>query len=108
MKVFKGRVVSTKMEKTATVMIRRVVVHPVYRKRYRRTKKYQVHDTFGVKVGSEVSFVATKPYSKLKKWKITQILVRQKEKPKNKKNLTIVEKKGGNTKTRKVSKNTKK
>lgn len=71
MKIFKGTVISTKMEKTATVLVERVVKHPVYKKRYKTTKKYHVHDPFGVKVGQEVEFIPSKPYSKLKRWIIT-------------------------------------
>lgn len=70
MKVFTGKVISTKMAKTATVEVLRMMSHPVYGKRVKRTKKYQVHDEIGVKVGETVSFVACKPVSKLKKWKI--------------------------------------
>lgn len=83
MKIFTGTVISTKMAKTATVLVERVVSHPVYKKRYKTTKKYHVHDETGVEVGQRVRFVACKPYSKLKKWKIKEI-VGQKEK-KNKK-----------------------
>lgn len=77
MKIFRGKVISTLMAKTATVVVDRVVVHPIYRKRYRRIKKYHVHDTLGTKVGDEVKFVASKPYSKLKKWKITQVVSKE-------------------------------
>lgn len=79
MKIFKGKVVGTKMSKTATVAVERVVVHPLYKKRFRRDTKYQVHDEFGVKVGDTVKFTACKPYSKTKKWKITEV-VKGKEK----------------------------
>lgn len=72
MKVLKGVVVSTKMEKTATVEVARVIIHPVYKKRYRVTKKYHVHDETGAAVGDKVSFIASKPFSKLKKWKILE------------------------------------
>lgn len=78
MKTFKGRVVSTKQQKTATVAVTRIVVHPVYKKRYKRTKKYQVHDELGVKEGDTVTFSASRPYSKLKRWKITGILTDKK------------------------------
>jgi len=74
MRTFKGRVVSKKQQKTATITVTRVVVHPVYKKRYKRSKKYQVHDELGVKVGDSVTFSASRPYSKLKRWKITEIL----------------------------------
>ena len=82
MKIFTGKVVSTKMKDTATVAIERVVVHPIYKKRYRRIKKYHVHDEIGVKVGQEVRFCPSKPYSKLKKWKIIEAV---KDKSKGKK-----------------------
>lgn len=74
MKVFTGRVISKNMKKTATVVVTRVAVHPIYKKRFRKTKKYHVHDEMGVKVGDEVKFVASRPYSKLKKWKIIEVV----------------------------------
>ncbi|MFZ5932975.1 MAG: 30S ribosomal protein S17 [Patescibacteria group bacterium] len=72
MKVFKGKVVSTKMGKTATVAVERIFVHPIYKKRFKRVKKYHVHDELGAKVGQTVKFVETPPVSKLKKWKIIE------------------------------------
>jgi len=83
MKVFTGKVISTKMDKTATVLVERVVIHPVYKKRYKRARKYQVHDEVGVAVGQDVSFVACKPYSKTKRWKI--VIDNEKSKKKVKK-----------------------
>jgi len=74
MRVFSGKVVSTKMAKTATVAVERFVTHPVYGKRLRKTKKYHVHDEIGVAVGDEVKFVACRPVSKLKRWKITEVV----------------------------------
>ncbi|OGM28079.1 30S ribosomal protein S17 [Candidatus Woesebacteria bacterium RIFCSPLOWO2_01_FULL_39_61] len=77
MKIFKGKVISKKMEKTATVAVNRVVVHPVYKKRFRKTKKYHVHDEIGVEVGQEVRFVASKPISRTKRWKIIDLVDRK-------------------------------
>ena len=74
MKIFTGKVISTKMTRTATVSVERVVVHPMYKKRFKRTKKYHVHDEIGVKTGDRVSFVACKPVSKLKRWKIIEVI----------------------------------
>ena len=74
MKILIGKVVSTKMDKTATVAVERVVVHPLYKKRYKRVKKYHVHDELGAKVNDVVKFVASKPYSKSKKWKLLDIV----------------------------------
>ncbi len=80
MKIFIGKVVSTKMSKTATVAVERIVVHPMYKKRFKRTKKYHVHDELGVKVDDRVSFAACKPVSKLKRWKIIEV-INEKKKP---------------------------
>ena len=74
MKIFIGEVISKKMDKTATVVVERVVVHPLYLKRYKRTKKYHVQDELGTKVGDKVKFSDSKPYSKLKRWKIVEIV----------------------------------
>lgn len=73
MKVFTGIVISKKMAKTASVSVERVVQHPLYGKRLKRTRTYHVHDEMDVKVGDVVRFVATKPYSKTKRWIITQV-----------------------------------
>ncbi len=70
MKIFIGNVIATKSAKTATVVVTRTVTHPIYGKKMKTEKKYQVHDEHGVKVGDLVKFVATRPYSKTKKWKI--------------------------------------
>lgn len=70
MKILTGKVISKKMLKTATVVVERMVVHPLYLKRYKKMKKYHVHDEIGVKVGDTVKFAASKPFSKLKKWRI--------------------------------------
>jgi small subunit ribosomal protein S17 len=80
MKIFKGKVIATKTAKTATVVVERIVVHPIYKKRFRRARKYQVHDELGVKIGDRVSFVTTRPISKLKKWKIIKVLGEKKKK----------------------------
>ena len=73
MKIFKGIVKSKKMEKTATVEVVRLVAHPIYIKRYKRTRVYHVHDEIGTKVGQKVKFVTCRPYSKSKRWKIVEV-----------------------------------
>ncbi|OGM19159.1 30S ribosomal protein S17 [Candidatus Woesebacteria bacterium RIFCSPHIGHO2_01_FULL_38_10] len=74
MKTFTGKVISTKMQKTATVSVERMVVHPIYKKRLKRRKIYHVHDLLGAKVDQTVKFVTSKPHSKTKKWKIVKIV----------------------------------
>ena len=73
MKIFTGRVIAAG-NKTAKVAVTRTVSHPVYGKRVRKTKNYLVHDEIGVGVGSNVHFVASKPYSKSKKWKTLEVV----------------------------------
>lgn len=78
MRVITGKVISTKLTKTAIVAVERVVVHPVYKKRLRRVRKYHVHDEIGVKEGDVVKFVDCRPISKTKRWKITKVVTDKK------------------------------
>lgn len=89
MKIFSGKVISTKMSKTATVAVERTVTHPLYKKRFKRVKKYHVHDEIGTKVGDMVRFVASKNYSKLKKWKIIKVIGKDTVNPKTKKTKVV-------------------
>ena len=74
MKIFQGTVISTKLPKTAKVKVVRMFLHPVYGKRIKRSQNFLVHDEKGVKDGDVVRFVGSKPYSKMKRWKITEVL----------------------------------
>lgn len=82
MKIFTGKVIGTKMQKTATVEVVRMLAHPMYGKLVKKTRKYQVHDEIGTTVGDTVKFVACRPISKLKKWKILEVVGEKKEKAK--------------------------
>jgi len=75
MKILIGKVISKKMDKTATVAVERIMIHPLYLKRYKSSKKYHVQDELGTEVGQRVKFIATKPYSRLKRWKIVEIIM---------------------------------
>lgn len=68
---FNGVVISDKMNKTITVKIDRIKIHPKYKKRYISSKKYKVHDEKNqFKVGDKVIFVETRPLSKDKRWRV--------------------------------------
>jgi small subunit ribosomal protein S17 len=68
---FKGVVVSDKMDKTIVVRVDALKLHPRYNKRYQTSKKYKVHDEKGkYKTGDTVEFVACRPISKDKKWRV--------------------------------------
>lgn len=68
---FDGVVVKTAMKDTATVAVSRYVKHPKYKKYQTKTKKFLVHDPGNtVEVGQKVTIVATRPISKMKRFKI--------------------------------------
>jgi len=69
-----GRVVSTKTKNTATVLVERTAMHPLYKKTYVQSKKYLVDDSIGVKIGDIVDFVNCRPISKRKSWTVTKVL----------------------------------
>jgi len=68
---FKGVVVKTAMKDTVTVAVSRYVKHPKYKKFQTLTKKYLVHNPGNtVEVGEQVTIVACRPLSKMKRFKI--------------------------------------
>jgi small subunit ribosomal protein S17 len=68
-KKMQGVVVSDKMDKTIVVSVTSVKIHPKYQKRFKRNKRYSVHDPENqYKEGDEVLFTPSKPFSKNKKW----------------------------------------
>ncbi len=69
-----GRVVSTKLTKTATVLIERTAMHPLYKKTYIQSKRYLVHDLLGVKEGDVVEISKCKPISRNKHWTVIKIV----------------------------------
>lgn len=69
MKIFEGKIVDMKMAKTITVEVERIISHPIYKKRFKRTKKYQVHSEKSHKIGDIIRFVECPPISKSKRWK---------------------------------------
>jgi small subunit ribosomal protein S17 len=78
-KVREGLVVSDKMDKTAVVAVIDRVRHPKYNKFVLRTKRLYVHDeTNDVNVGDKVRVMETRPLSKNKRWRITEVLERAK------------------------------
>lgn len=68
-RTLKGEVVSDKMTKTIVVSITRLRKHPKYKKYYKKTKRYKVHDeNQEYHIGDKVVIHETKPLSKDKKW----------------------------------------
>jgi small subunit ribosomal protein S17 len=78
-KVREGLVVSNAMEKTAIVAVIERVRHPRYDKTVQRTTRLYAHDeTNDVKVGDRVRVAETRPLSKLKRWRVVEVLERAK------------------------------
>ena len=72
-RVLSGRVVSDKMDKTCTVLVERRVMHPLYKKFIRRSKKYAAHDGDNIcKTGDVVRIEECPPISKRKAWMVIE------------------------------------
>ena len=70
-----GRVKSDAMNKTIAVEVDRLVKHPRYQKYLRRRTRYYAHDERNeAKPGDQVRIMATRPLSKLKRWRLVEIL----------------------------------
>lgn len=70
-RVIQGIVVSDKMDKTVIVEVERLVMHSLYKKFIRRSKKYSAHDENNAcEVGDVVSIRECKPISKNKRWEV--------------------------------------
>ena len=68
-----GKVISSKMDKTVSVLIERLIKHPIYGKYIRRSTKVMAHDPENLyKEGDSVSISPCKPISKNKSWKVVQ------------------------------------
>jgi small subunit ribosomal protein S17 len=76
-KVREGIVASNAMDHTAVVVVVERVRHPRYAKTVQRTKRLYAHDEANdVKVGDRVRLSETRPMSKLKRWRVDQVLER--------------------------------
>jgi small subunit ribosomal protein S17 len=72
-----GLVVSTKMNKTIKVSIERQVPHPLYKKYFKKTTKFLVHDELETAdLGDKVLIMETRPLSKRKCWRLVKIVER--------------------------------
>lgn len=72
-----GIVVSNKMDKTVVVAVTRQVMHSQYGKYIRKTKKYYAHDSENAcQEGDRVLIVETRPLSKLKRWRVKEIVTK--------------------------------
>lgn len=72
-----GKVVSDKMAKTIVVSVPMVKIHPLYKKRYTRHKKYYVHDEDqSANIWDMVKIRADRPRSRLKRWILVDVITK--------------------------------
>jgi len=78
-KTMTGVVVSSKMDKTVVVKVERRFAHPVFKKVVKTTKKYKVHDENNECVeGDFIRIQETRPLSKEKRWRLIDIVTKEK------------------------------
>ncbi|MFA6469936.1 MAG: 30S ribosomal protein S17 [Bacteroidota bacterium] len=74
-----GKVISNKMAKSIIVAIERKVAHPLYKKYFKRTTKFYAHDEKNeAGIGDTVKIMETRPLSKLKRWRLVEIVTKAK------------------------------
>ena len=74
-KLVRGKVVSNKMNKTITVQVERIKRHPLYHKTLRVRRKFHAHDEANeARVGDMVEIASTRPMSKLKRWRLAEVV----------------------------------
>lgn len=74
-----GSVVSNKMDKSVVVSVERLIKHPLYGKYFRKTSKFMAHDEENqCQVGDTVKIVETRPLSKLKRWRLVEVIKKAK------------------------------
>ncbi len=74
-----GIVVSDKMDKTVTVAVERTIMHRLYKRFVKRTAKFAAHDEKNeCKIGDRVVITSSRPLSKNKRWRVSEIVERAK------------------------------
>ena len=72
-----GRVVSDRMDKTVVVAVETLRHHPLYKKTIKRAVKYKAHDERNeCRLGDMVRIVETRPLSRLKRWRVAEIITK--------------------------------
>jgi len=70
-----GTVVSNKMDKTAVILVERLVQHLLYQKYVRRRARFSAHDEGNVcNIGDKVTITESRPLSRTKRWRVSEVL----------------------------------
>jgi small subunit ribosomal protein S17 len=74
-----GKVVSDKMQKSIVVAVERKVKHPIYGKFIKKTTRFMAHDeNSDAHIGDTVKIMETRPISKLKRWRLIEVIEKAK------------------------------
>jgi small subunit ribosomal protein S17 len=74
-KIYSGKVVSDKMDKTVVIAVTRLYQHQAYKKTVKKVTKFKAHDEENrCKVGDTVSIIESKPLSREKRWTVLEII----------------------------------
>ena len=77
-KVYTGKVISDKMDKTVVVAVERLTRHPMYKKTIKKIAKFKAHDEENkYKAGDKVSIIESRPLSKDKRWRVLEIVEKE-------------------------------
>ncbi len=79
-KIFKGQVISNKMQKTVVVSVDMPKKHPIYGKAIKNSKNIKARDDIGLSIGDEVIIEECRPYSKEVSFKVIDKIIKQGEK----------------------------
>jgi small subunit ribosomal protein S17 len=72
-KIYTGKVISNRMDKTIVVAVTRLFQHPVYKKTVKRVTKFKAHDENNkCQIGDTVKIIETRPLSKEKRWMVIE------------------------------------
>jgi small subunit ribosomal protein S17 len=72
-KIYTGKVISNRMDKTIVVAVTRLFQHPIYKKTVKRVTKFKAHDENNkCQVGDTVKIIETRPLSKEKRWTVIE------------------------------------
>lgn len=78
-RVLTGKVASSKADKTISVLVVSQVAHPIYKKYYKKSKKFMAHDELNeAHEGDTVRIIESRPLSARKRWTLVEIVERAK------------------------------
>jgi small subunit ribosomal protein S17 len=74
-----GKVISNKMDKSIVVAVEKKIMHPIYKKYFKRTAKFMAHDEKNeCTIGDTVRIMETRPLSKNKRWRLVEVIEKAK------------------------------